>query len=114
MSLSGYTWCSECRAAHYAGLHRPQWRVFEREYHTDEEGFDGWVCRAVDAEDAAERYAEHADSDSAEYAIVGGRHEPIVDVYSLPTNEHVGTYRLTGEVVPNYIATLAAQETHHD
>lgn len=68
----------------------------------DNHGPDEWVqIRAIDAETAAEKWAERDDQDG-DYLIVGQRSTPIVDVRS-PTGE-VTRWQVSGEAVPKYYA----------
>ena len=62
----------------------------------------GSVIDTLDAEMAAEEWAERDDSDSAEYHIVGGR-DITVNVRDLETDE-VTRYTVSGEAVPQYTA----------
>lgn len=57
---------------------------------------------AMDAEDAAEQWAEQEDWYSAEYAIVSGRSTPVVAVRAPDGTET--RYRVRGEAVPAYYA----------
>ncbi len=57
---------------------------------------------AVDAQDAAEEWAEYDDVQSAEYSIVKG-HEATVHVSAGPGME-VEVFTVTGEALPTYYA----------
>jgi hypothetical protein len=77
----------------------PVFEVQEIEYH----GEDEWEeIRAVDEQDAAEKYAEKSDCDSAEYSIVSGS-DAEVWVRKKGDSE-VKKFMVSGESVPTYHA----------
>ena len=94
------TWCNECRTFHIReGYHFPKFEVLE-----DQNG-DEWITlRAVDAEHAAEIWAEDEDDNSAEYSIVSGKYEPVVFVRD--QDGVVTKFKVTGESVPRYNAEV--------
>ena len=59
--------------------------------------------RLADARDAAEQWGEDVDCDSAEYAIVAQRDEPVVTVEDLKTGER-SHWQVEGESVAEYRA----------
>lgn len=64
---------------------------------------DRWTrVKAVDAETAVGLWAENYDSTSAEYAIVGGRDEPVVVVRA--ADGTLRKFRVRGEAQPMYFA----------
>ena len=65
------------------------------------------ILNAVDAEDAAEKYGERADYESAGYSIVGGSPE-IVSVRAIDSDE-VEVFTVSGEVVNTYSASRINQ-----
>lgn len=72
-----WKWCSECRAFHALDRHYPIWRVWCEEYGGSIH--DARKIRASTADEAAERWAEFRDVESADYSIVSG-HEAVVSV----------------------------------
>lgn len=113
---SGYARCPICKEwGFFTGRfaeHRcpPAW---ECRLETEDE--DDWrKVHARDAEDAAEKYAERYDCESAEYAIVRGRTEAIVlvrkpaDLEEEPSAE-VERFAIEGESVPQYRAMKIEQ-----
>lgn len=68
----------------------------------DNHGPDEWVeIRAVDPEQAAEKWAESEDQ-NGDYLIVAQRSKPTVDVRS--TTGEVTRWQVSGEAVPQYYA----------
>ncbi len=65
---------------------------------------DEWECvREHDAEEAAKKWAEEDDWNTAEYTIVGGEE---VEVWvRLKGKEKILKFVVTGESLPNYYAT---------
>lgn len=77
--MSDVSFCPDCHAMLFAwskSRHQCSPFFIVKDEDTDDES----RVRATDHEDAAEKWAERADCDSAEYAIVNGRHKPIVVV----------------------------------
>lgn len=70
----------------------------------DESFGDGTRIEAMDPEEAAERWAEHEDSSSAEYSIVAQNSRPIVYVQAADGTGSVTHWRVSGETVPAYYA----------
>lgn len=88
-----------------------RWRVWRSDRPDGEEEANTyperprWTTRRLaDAQDAAEWWAEEWDQDSAEYAIVAQRDEPVVTVEDLKTGER-SHWRVQGEAVPQYRAS---------
>lgn len=92
----------ECGRHHWDGEpHAPAFEVVEEEF-----GFEEGVelrFRAISAEEAAEKWADHDDCASSEYDIVSGDSEPIVLVRD--ADGVITRWRVTGEAVPSYHAT---------
>ena len=87
----------------------PAFRVFTEEL--GQEG-DGDEVYARSAEEAATKWAEAEDVNSAEYDIVAQRSEPVVTVVDEAGNKRC--FQVRGEAVPQYWATeivAAAVET---
>lgn len=62
-----------------------------------------WKIRAHDAQDAAEKFAERFDSESADYTVVGG--EPItITVWPKDTPDNKQTFTVNGAMIPEYWA----------
>ena len=89
-------WCSECVALHEPERHFPEFRVW-----CDDDEAGGSTYRAMDAQSAAERWAEDDDAYN-DHSIVGGS-AAVVNVRDLTTGS-VMAYEVTGEVVPSYTA----------
>lgn len=60
------------------------------------------TIKALDAEHAAEEWAEADDSNSAEYAIVSQRSEPVLSVKD--GEGKIRRFKVSGEAVPSYTA----------
>ena len=107
--MSDYDRCPTCQE--YAWLRRhkcaPVWLVFTEDRHEDWDEAD--KVYATDAEQAAEKWAERDDCDSAEYSIVAGS-DVAVQVRRLdePDSDPVW-WTVTGESVPQYHATKSTQ-----
>lgn len=94
--------CPTCKDWDFLGPgHRckPVFRVWSREHHGADE--DGCAVREVDAECAAERWAEEDDAHSADYTIVGGES---VTVRVTGPDGAVSWWVVSGEAVPSYTA----------
>lgn len=89
-------WCNECWTHHFNGA-----KCFPRFEVLDEDDGDWTPIRAIDAEEAAETWAERSDADSAEYHILSG-YEPTVTVRDEDGN--VTRWRVSGESEPQYRA----------
>ncbi len=68
---------------------------------------DAYEIKAVDAESAAQEWAEEEDSYSAEYSIVSGRETPVVHVAEI--NKPAQIFVVSGEAVPAYYARPAQE-----
>jgi len=64
---------------------------------------EGVRIHAIDAQNAAEQWAEDHDSSSAEYGIVSQREEPTVCVRS--AEGELTEWLVRGEALPHYYAT---------
>ena len=95
-----YPWCPECLAWHAPDKHFPLWTVWCPEDGADGPE-DGRTVRAFDADQAAERWADHDDC-NGDYDIVSGRSTPIVHVQG--EDEEVTRWKVTGEAEPVYTA----------
>ena len=72
-----------------------------------------WLNRRLhDAQEAAEWWAETDDQNSAEYAIVAQRDEPVVTVEDRQTGKR-SHWRVQGEAVPEYRAHPWENEQEH-
>lgn len=97
--------CAECGKHFFfaddARTHRckPQWNVWEDEQTREW----GRTVRASDAQAAAEEWAAAEDWDGAEFAIVGQRREPTVNVAAVGSDD-VQRFVVSGEAVPEYTA----------
>ena len=92
--------CSTCGEWMYSSRHACP-PIFEVNY--PEYGDEWREIRAIDAETAAEKWAEREDSESAEYSIVGGRETPVVNVRG--PDGSVTRWIISGEAVPKYYAS---------
>lgn len=79
----------------------PIFEVQHLGYHCDDEWEE---IRAIDEKEAAEKWAEKDDIDSAEYSIVSGSPAE-VNVRKKGETTYT-SYTVTGEGVPTYYATL--------
>lgn len=70
---------------------------------------DGDRIKALDAEFAAEKWAQIDDAYSAEYAIVGGQEREVVVVEDREGAQEL-RFKVTGEAVPQYYARLVEQK----
>ena len=68
---------------------------------------DACEIEAIDAESAAQDWAEGEDCNSAEYSIVSGRQTPVVYVAEL--NKPAQMFVVSGEAVPAYYARPAQE-----
>lgn len=109
------SWCKTCgeyRISMFSGRDEhvcpPVWVVWCPEH--GEDRHDGREIRARSSGGAAEIWAELVDAHGAEYAIVGGRDEPIVCVEA--SDGELVRYQLYGESVPSYRAHLRATKNH--
>ena len=99
-----YDWCVKCRAYHAADKHSLIFEVWDTDG-AELPDFEPDIVEvyATDAEDAAEKWAEADDLNSAEYNIVSGDSSPTVAVRE-KGKELIVFYILTGESVPQYMA----------
>ena len=74
------------------------WSVYSPDRGEDES--DAVLVRALDAEDAAEKWAERDDSDG-DYTIVGGSSVEVICISSAGVQTR---WRVSGETVPQYYA----------
>ena len=70
---------------------------------------DAYKIQANDPEEAAEKWAEDVDVNTAEYAIVGQRRTPRVCVQEAD-GDIILRYLVDGEAVPTYRARLEGQQ----
>ena len=99
-------WCNECRCYHEPGCHDPMWLVWCDDYGGSVH--DARKLRASTPEEAAEKWAEYEDAQSADYLIVGGS-DAIVSVTSDSRYEET-RFIVTGESVPEYHAKIVDDE----
>ena len=99
-----YDWCVKCGAYHAADKHSLIFEVWNTDG-AEQPNFEPAIVEvyATDAEDAAEKWAEREDWNSAEYSIVKGDSSPTVAVRE-KGKELIVFYVLTGESVPRYMA----------
>ena len=100
-------WCKVCGGLIIDGFgHKcpPKWLVRREEW----DGEDATEIRAVDAEEAAKKWAEDDDQSSAEYGIVSKDEEPVVIVCRADSGEET-RWRVSGEAVPAYYAEPVSQ-----
>ena len=99
--MSDYARCKICGEMGWINSHvcPASWQVFEID--GDNIGYEREI-RAASAEDAAIRYAEHTDTESAEYNFVkyGGK----VIVREKTGLERVEMFEIAGELIPQYTA----------
>ena len=96
-------WCAECLGSHAQDNHFPAFRVWCPEQ--DEES-DARSVSALDAESAAERWADENDH-NMDYAILRG--SPCEVSVRAPDGT-LTRYEMTGESVPQYRAALIEDE----
>jgi len=98
-----YDWCVKC-AAYHGDRHSPIFEVWDTDG-AELPDFEPYIVEvyATHAEDAAEKWAEREDWNSAEYSIVKGDSSPTIAVREKGT-ETIVFYIVTGESVPNYMA----------
>ena len=100
--MGSVAFCRTCRRHHWDGhAHRcpPAYLAWCPDLDEDED--EAIALYAVEAEEAAEEWAERQDADSAEYGIVVG--EPAT-VHVRAPDGTVTVWRVTGESVPSYSA----------
>jgi hypothetical protein len=106
---SDYERCPTCSEWAWTKRHRckPVWLVFTEDRHEDWDEADR--VYATDAQEAAEKWAEQDDCDSAEYSIVAGT-DAAVQVRRLdePDTDPVW-WVVSGESVPQYHGNEATQ-----
>lgn len=105
MSAFGdYERCSTCGEYGWGRTHKcpPRFRVWRPEH--GEDFADAGLLYARDHEEAAERWAEKSDSDSAEYDIVGGEPAKVYVVEADGDEEHALLFHVEGEAQPVYHA----------
>jgi hypothetical protein len=104
--MSDFQCCPTCKRYDWLSRHRcaPAWEC-RLEWHKDDDG--AWcVTHAIDAEQAAERFAEHYDCEGGEYAIVGGRYRDDVIVQVRKRDEETfEQFVIEAEAVPTYRAS---------
>lgn len=101
--MSEYERCRVCGEWGWMASHQcpPMWDIY-----CPDHGDDAETARAfygTDAEDAVEKWAERADSDSAEYSIVGGQ-PATVFVRPAGGDGAWEKWVVEGEAVPEYRA----------
>lgn len=101
ITCDAYARCKICGEMGWINSHvcPASWQVFEID--GDNIGYEREI-RAASAEDAALRYAEHTDTESAEYNFVkyGGK----VIVRKRTGLERVEMFEIAGELIPQYTA----------
>jgi len=97
-------WCKICGEYTYGASHKcpPSWVVWCPDCHEEEE--DGRKVFASDPGEAAEKWAEENDRDSAEYLIVGGSPATVL-VKRFGSDDPPTRWMVSGEAVPTYSAT---------
>jgi hypothetical protein len=79
----------------------PEW-----ECRLEDHGDEDWeTIHALDAETAAEKFAEVYDCEGGEYAIVGGRIRNCIIQVRKPDGSDVTRWAIEAETVPQYRAT---------
>lgn len=80
---------------------KPRW-----ECRCNWEDDDCWSpIHASDAEQAAEKYAEHYDCEGGEYAIVSGDRDDVVILVRKSEDDPVESFSIEAETVPHYRAS---------
>lgn len=98
--MSDFARCPNCRSYDFLSRHRcpPVWEA-RPEWDCD----DYWTeVHAVDAESAAEKFAEIYDRDGGEYSIVSGRFRDCIIQVRKPGEDQIDRYSIDAEAVPTY------------
>ena len=102
--MSDFDWCKKCSVFGLLGTHRcpPRWDVLDLD-NTAGDWDESVIVYAHDAREAAEKWAERDDSDSAEYSIVRGNAATVRVRPEADKGEGI-LLIVSGESVPSYHA----------
>jgi hypothetical protein len=107
MNIGTFNQCSLCGDYHLSSENcKPTWLVWCPDRGEDVHGARRFA--GIDAEHAAERWAQYDDVSSAEYHIVGGGEAVVCVVPSDDPAQVAKRFRITGEAVPQYSACEVA------
>lgn len=102
--MSNFERCAICDEYDFVSNHKckPLWLVTPEDCDPE---VDAWHIYAVDAEEAATKFAERYDQETAEYSIVSG--EDVLVLVTDEQRENQTWFEVEGYSVPEYSASEA-------